>query len=391
MNHVGRLRATSIALCIGITAVAAACGSSSTPPGTRTTTKPASTTAAAPGEPTTKPPLTGLLDMGVQTPYQTAQPFPTTNPDTLDAYAGAFSGIVVNESWSQLEPSPGVEDWAPLDRSLAAVETWNRAHPTTPLGVKLRIFAGYSAPAWVVSASGAPVQIVTGRKQQRTKAIGRWWTTPFRQAWSAFQHALAARYDTNPLVRQVSVSSCSSSTGEPFVVSGAKSSQAALAAAGWTPLEQEQCLQGALSDYSGWIHTPITFAFNPLITPSGPNASSMESIMKQCAGSHASGGPVCVLGNNDLSTLAPSGRYSAPAYAEIAALEAHNIPPPTVYFQTVGAAVSCADIATGLDYHASSIELWPPNGLHYQGFSAIPKTTLARWNAALTGGTKLTC
>ncbi len=322
--------------------------------------------------------------MGVQTPYQTGQPFPVTDPSTLDAYAGAFRGIVVNESWSQLEPGSGDEQWAPLDQSLAAVTAWNTAHPTTPLGVKLRIFAGRSAPAWVTAQSGT----VDIRVHGRAVTLGRWWTPPFESAWHAFQLALAARYDTDPLVRQVSVSSCSSGTGEPFSVSGGPASLAGLEAAGWTPQAQERCLSGALSDYSGWKRTPVTFAFNPLYTPSGPDVTFTERIMQDCAGSSARGGPECVLGNNDLSSPAPQGQ-SGPVYAQIATLAARH-PAPAVYFQTVGAAVTCQTLALGTTYHASSVELWPPNG-SLPGFRAFPATTLASWNQSLTSGHPITC
>ena len=333
-----------------------------------------------------KAPLTGLIDMGNQFAYQHGQPFPTTDPSSLNTYAGAFSGIVVNESWSQLEPSPGVEDWTPLDQSLAAVQAWNDQHPSTPLGVKLRIFAGYSAPSWVVSASGPTVTIVT---RHNTKNVGRWWTTPFRQAWDSFQHALAARYDTNPLVREVSVSSCSSSTGEPFVVSGAVASQRALAAAGWTVQLQESCLDGALADYSGWAHTPITFAFNALSTPSGPSTTFTNQEMKACAGSEAAGGPDCIIGNNDLSATAPSGKWSGQTYAEIASLTASG-DRPGVYFQTVGAPVGCSAMAVATTYHAGSVELWPP-APGVKGFATIPVATLSAWNTALRAGTPITC
>lgn len=355
------------------------------------TTSPPTTGPAVPSAPVTttgggtstaavKEPLTGLIDMGIQTAYQSGQPFPTTDPSVLDPYAGDFAGIVVNESWSQLEPSPGIENWAPLDQSLAAVAAWNNAHPSTPLGVKLRIFAGYGAPAWVVAASGPPVSLQTAGGQ---KTIGEWWTTPFRQAWSAFQHSMAARYDSDPLVRAVSVSSCSSSTGEPFVVSGAPQSQKALAAAGWTPQAQESCLDGALADYSGWVHTQIDFAFNPLPTPSGPDTAFTDQVMQACAASGSAGGPVCVLGNNDVSPVAPSGR-SGPAYSEISALEQQNQDRLPVYFQTAGPNVDCSYISTAIAYHASAVELWPPN-FGYQGFAAVPAATLGQWNRALQG------
>jgi len=337
-----------------------------------------------------KPPLTGLIDMGVQNAYQQGAPFPTTDPSTLDAYAGAFGGIVVNEAWSQLEPSFGVEDWAPLDRSLAAVRTWNAQHPSTPLGVKLRIFAGYSAPLWVVRESGPPVTIESGRHRLLTRTMGRWWTAAFRRAWHGFQRALAARYDTNPLIRAVSVSSCSSITGEPFVVSARPATRLALRAAGWTVQRQESCLEGALSDYSGWTHTEVTFAFNPLLTASGPDAAFTIRIMQECAASKASGGPDCVLGNNDLSAAAPNEKGPAPVYSEIAALVARGPRPPSVYFQTVGAGVDCQAMAVAAEHHAGSVELWPPNA-GYRGFAAIPVATLAGWNQALVERTPITC
>ena len=346
------------------------------------TPAPSSGTSGAQGE---KLPLRGLIDMGIQTAYQSGQPFPVTDPSTLDAYAGAFTGIVVNESWSQLEPAPGVQQWGPLDKSLAAVSAWNAAHPSTPLGVKLRIFAGRGAPAWVASQSGTVAIDVHGRKV----AVGKWWTQPFESAWHSFQLALAARYDSDALVRQVSVSSCSSSTGEPFVVSGALISQADLKAAGWTPQAQEQCLSGALSDYSGWRHTPVTFAFNPIPTGQGPDAAFMDQEMQQCAASAAQGGPECIVGNNDLSPNVANSRYSGPAVAQIQHLQA-GASPPTVYFQTVGARLDCQTIATGLTYHAQSIELWPPNG-RYLGFSAQSPATLSQWSQALISGVSPSC
>jgi len=323
--------------------------------------------------------------MGVQTPYQTGQPFPVADPSSLGPYAGAFAGIVVNESWSQLEPAPGVERWQPLDQSLAAVAAWNRSHPSTPLGVKLRVFAGRSAPAWVRSRSGTVTVLVHGQ----LVTIGRWWTPPFEAAWHSFQLALAARYDDDPLVRQVSVSSCSSSTGEPFVVSGAQLSQVNLAKAGWTVTAQEHCLSRALSDYSGWKRTPVTFAFNPLPTSHGPDSSFMVELMRACESSAAHGGPTCIVGNNDLSPEIASAKYSGPAVSEIARLES-GAAPPTVYFQTSGARLGCETIATGIGYHARSIELWPPRGA-YQGFTVESPATLARWNRAVRGGELLSC
>lgn len=387
-------RLPTLAGALLVAVLLAACGSG-TPPGSASSTgaPPAggssgSASVAGTGAPAVagaKAALTGLIDMGVQTPYQVGQPFPVTDPTSLDAYAGAFGGIVVNESWSQLEPAPGAEQWAPLDQSLAAVAAWNAAHPSAALGVKLRIFAGHSAPAWVTAQSGTVTIDVHGTPV----TMGRWWTPPFESAWRSFQQALAARYDPDPLVRQVSVSSCSSSTGEPFVVSGARASQVSLQAAGWTPQAQEQCLAGALTDYSGWRHTPVTVAFNPLPTSQGPDATFMDQVMAQCATSASSGGPPCIVGNNDLSPDVAQAAYSGPAVAEMQHLRQGGTP-PVVYFQTDGARLTCQTISTGLAYDAQSIEVWAPNG-RAPGFTVVPAATLAQWNQALRSGTSLAC
>jgi hypothetical protein len=324
--------------------------------------------------------------MGVQTPHLLGQPFPTTDLTPLDSYVGAFSGIVVNEAWSQLEPQQGVYDWTPLNASLAAVSSWNSEHPTAPLGVKLRIFGGLSAPIWLMTESGGVTIDIHGSLVQ----LGRWWTPIYESAWSNFQHALAAQYDSDSLVRQVSVSSCTSSTGEPFVVSGSKVSQMNLEAAGWSPAIQAQCLSHALSDYSGWKETPVTFAFNPLPSPSGPSAVVMQNVMQACASSASTGGPVCIVGNNDLSSGMADTKYGLLVGDAIDHIES-GVNPPTVYFQTVGAPLSCQSIATGLSYHARSIELWSPNG-RYQGFDIQTPSTLKIWNQALIqGATTLTC
>jgi hypothetical protein len=246
-----------------------------------------------------KEPLRGLVDMGIQTPYVLDTPFPTVDTSAITPYAGAFGGIVVNESWAQLEPSVGHERWKDLDASLAAVTSWNAAHPSAQVGVKLRIFGGNSAPDWAKSLGGSPITVVT---KGISHTYGRWWTSSYAKAWSSFQHALAARYDGNSLVRAVSVSSCATLTGEPFVMNMTRTAIETMEAAGWTPQAQQRCLNDALADYSGWMHTPITFAFNPYRTVMNGVAladpSVTTQVMQACAGSRAHGGPDCVLGNN---------------------------------------------------------------------------------------------
>jgi hypothetical protein len=337
-----------------------------------------------------KPPLAGLIDMGVQAAYQLDLPFPTVDTGAITPYAGSFGGIVVNETWAQLEPTQGREKWSALDASLAAVSRWNAAHPEEPVGVKLRIFAGNTAPTWAKALGGPSVSITT---KGISKTYGRWWTTPYRQAWSSFQHAMAARYDANPLVRAVSVGSCATLTGEPFVMNLTGPAIQVMEAAGWTPRTQQSCLEGALDDYSGWVHTPVDFAFNPYRTVVSGRAvldqSFTDQVMQECADSRSHKGPTCVLGNNGLSATADSGR-SGPVYSQIDTLWQRTPGHVGVYFQTVGSGVDCGAIDVAIVHHAAGVELWPPDH-GYRGFAGIPSPTLAKWNTALRSGSSLSC
>lgn len=91
---------------------------------------------------------------------------PVEHASTLGSAAGDFGGVVVNESWTQLEPAAGHEKWSDLDASLAAVSSWNAAHAAHPLGVKLRIFRGFTAPTWAKTLGGSPIT-------DGTRTIGR--------------------------------------------------------------------------------------------------------------------------------------------------------------------------------------------------------------------------
>jgi hypothetical protein len=75
-----------------------------------------------------------------------------------------------------------------------------------------------------------------------------------------------ASFDGDPLIRSVAVSSSATLTAEPFVQSPQLALHTELFADGWSSQTQQQCLAGAFSDYSGWKHTPIDYAFNPFVT-----------------------------------------------------------------------------------------------------------------------------
>jgi hypothetical protein len=365
-------------------------------PSRRAATRSVSSVAPARSRTTVKPQNRGLVDKSSQTPYVLRQPFPTVNVGEIARYAAAFSGIVVNETWAQLEPSPGHFTLAPLTRSLAAVRAYNRAHPVHPLTVKLRLWGGFTAPGWAKTLGGTtPVTFSTPTASGTT---GRWWTAAYRAAWSTFQHRLAASFDGDPLIGSVAVSSCATLTAEPFVQSPNVALHDELFTDGWSSASQKRCLVGAFDDYSGWRRTAIDYAFNPFVTYTPPKAAGTpdmaftDQVMTRCADLQRTTGRSCILTNHVLTSAVLASR-AAPVYTEIAALYAKH--PTPVDFQTgppdnFG---DCHAINLAITYHGLSLELWPPaaNRKGFKGFTAYPVSELKSWAHALVTQKPLRC
>ena len=386
----------TVASAVGSALLLTACTAATSAAG-RTPTSAAPTSPKP--EPTTspafKPPLTGLVDMSSQAAYSQAGAFAAVDTTVVAADAAAFNGIVINETWAQLEPVAGHPDWRPLDSSLRAVITYNAAHPASPLGVKLRVFGGFTAPDWAKSIAGTPITDPIRPHGKSGATLGRWWTTRYRQAWSQFQHALAARYDPDTLIRDVAVTSCATLTGEPFNTALSRQILPGMLADGWTPAAQEQCLRGAFADYSGWKTTSIDYAFSPYRTVTNgkpaPDPAVSDAVMASCAQSARTGGPHCIIGNHALqATAATAG--SATVYSQIDSLWQQAPGSFNVYFQAVAPnrGDDCPSIALAIDHHASSVELWPP-GASFRGYAAVPVRTLEVWNKALMHRIPLTC
>jgi hypothetical protein len=120
-------------------------------------------------QPRIKTQIVGLIDKGSEGPYHHGVPFPTADPDEIPPDAPAFSGVVVNESWAQLEPARDHYTFAPLTKSLDAIEAYNRAHPHDVLRVKLRIWGGFSAPQWAKTMAGPAVVFNTPTVHGQTR------------------------------------------------------------------------------------------------------------------------------------------------------------------------------------------------------------------------------
>ena len=327
------------------------------------TAAPATAAAATVGP---KAPLAGLVDMQDIAWHNADGGEPTFAIDNVAKYPGAFGGVVINATWRNLQPTEGgpLQPGA-VDDALAKVRAYNAAHPDAPLGVKLRVYGGSTAPEWAKRIAGGPVHIERNPKgcaqPPCALTIGKHWTEPYVAAWRRFQGLLAARYDGEPLVRHVTVTSCAAQTDEPFVSSVAKPSREALSGAGYDDAAQQRCLMNAVDDYAAWKNTLVDFTFNVFVkNEGGVEPAFTTSVIRHCRDAL---GPRCVLGNHALS--APLREADQTVYDTIASMKG------PISFQTEAPrGMGCrwrATIAQGVSLGAQSIEVWP----NYDGFTTL--------------------
>ncbi len=333
-----------------------------------------------------KPQLVGLIDKGSEASYHLDQPYPVVALSDIAAHSAAFGGVVVNQTWAQLEPTPGGYDFSTLDASLAAATAYNATHPSAPIGVRLRVFAAFAAPTWAKSLDGAPIAVPAHLPASPGGTLGQWWKPGYRSAWASLQQALATRYGANPVLREVAVSSCTTLTAEPFVM--APATIALATADGWTTAAQQSCLDGAFKDYGPWTRTAIYYPMNPM----GGSMTVTDEVMQRCASSGASGGPMCILANNALSPVSATTSRSAPVYTQMDTIWSAAPAATPIAFQMNGpnSATYCAAIAVAAAHHAESVELWPTAG-NQPGFTTVPTATLIGWDNALRNDTAPTC
>ena len=223
-----------------------------------------------------KPAQTGLVDMGdisfYNNPYN-----PSFNIAEIAPYQGSFSELVLNVTWAQLQGTEGGSlTTSAIDSAIAQVNAYNAANGTN-LGIKLRVWGGYTAPDWAKNIDGPPIT-VTGEAEvdpavYTPQTIGRFWTADYIDAWTSLQNALAARYDSNPVIRGISQTAGAAATDEPFVPlrtnaalqppsTGTVNQVAQLQAGGYTDAAEMLTLRAAIADYSQWSTTPLDFTMN---------------------------------------------------------------------------------------------------------------------------------
>lgn len=314
--------------------------------------------------------LRGLIDMQDISWHNTdnATP-PPLDISNVTKYAGEFGGIVINAGWNQMQPSAtGPLDFSVVETGLTAVRAYNAANPAAPLGIKLRIYAGSNAPQWAKNLPGGPITIYRnpagcgGKTDTCVLTLGAFWTQPYIVAWRAFQAQVAAKYDAEPLIKAVAVTSCAEQTDEPFVASSGPISKQNLTQAHFDDAAQEACLTGAIDDYSAWQNTGIDFTVNSYNRIAGGiDTNFTVSVMTLC---RQKIGSRCVLDNHGLQTPVTS---DAAIYQAIAAAGA------PINFQTQAPeTMGCIwpeTITQGLMLGARAIEVWP--AAKFQGFDTL--------------------
>ena len=298
---------------------------------------------------------------------------PDNSIDDVAAKPDIFSAVVINVAWWQLQPTRNALDTSVIQDALNAVRAYNSGHGRHPLRVKLRVWPGPSAPDWVKRLDGDPVTVIRNSTGGRI-TIGRFWAPSYRRVWRDLQSRLASLYDAEPLVAEVSNSSCGSQTDEPFITTGDSFSVGNLHAAGLTDALYEDCLMDSIQDYTGWATTRIDFAFSPFKHTDGQPFADVDFTLKVMNTFRAALGQRAVLSQHSMNS--PVSATLAPIYDHMQSLG------PIIEFQThspkgldwAGA------IRNAIGYGADAVELW--NGA--TGFGRSSASVLQAWANTLS-------
>ncbi|GAA1904941.1 hypothetical protein [Lapillicoccus jejuensis] len=346
----------------------AACSGSSTPP-TRTSSSsssPSSSATAAPGS--GKPWVVGVMDR-------------KGPPDASElTYDGKplVQGFVIQVLWKDVQPTgPDSFDTSKIDQQLA----FAKAHD---LAVRMRVYAGYNSPAWVLQSAGSVTWQGTANDAGPTSyPVPVFWGSRFQQLFQQFDAKLAAKYDGDPQLRELVPGMCITNFAEPFQRQfSEKANVASASGKGYSDATDQACLKNTVSMFAkDWRTTNMAMAFNPYqsLTKQGSNDKSEasaqasvqvpEQIAKYCVSEL---GPRCVLGNNSMKGNTRGKAYDA-LYTMLQGLH------QPLYIQTASNAKIQdwqAALTNSVEVGAISIEL--PDG--YQKWD---KATLQSYDAKL--------
>ncbi len=287
-------------------------------------------------------------------------------PKNLLRYVHAY---VVKVNWADLQPTADgpIAPNNAIDKAVQRVR--QPAYRQVGMVLKLRIFAGINSPEWVKKLGGEPISYINNQPGASVAGgtLGRFWTVASQQAYTQLQQKLAAKYDTVPEIRELTISGCTTIFDEPFVRQpGDAANVANLKAAGYTEAADKACIRNAIEAHTAWKHTTSDLDFSPFPDVAGGSGNrdvaypiEMMDTCRRILGDR------CGLQNNALSQDKLANPQFTQMYDKMAELGS-----PLV-FQTA-ARKRIGDPAQTLDaavkYGANSVEL--PQGY-------------ARWDPAL--------
>jgi hypothetical protein len=334
---------------------------------------------------TVKAPLWGLVSMGSTALSPGGIPVNDLSP--ILAEPGVFQGVVINIGWDALQPTPTTLDTSTIDTALAAVAAYNAKYPSTPLGVRLNVEASLLAPGWVKTMDGPAVVTLdqpNGSAPPTIFTIGRFWNMDYQLAWANLQTQLAAKYDSNPLINEVSNTACSSVTDEPFVILASSLAIANMHAAGFTDAKYLACLENSPAYYYAWKETPLHWAFNPF-TRTDPGYVVVDETTTQeiIQAWRIISGAKAILANHALQ----SGTLDGVSEAEFP-----NIALMYQEFKQLGGLINLQSNTAvqdwtdtmnyGIASGATEIEFWPGTAAGYLQ-SSVSQAQLLQWSTEL--------
>lgn len=338
-----------------------------------------------------KPPQTGLVDMGNPSFYDEPGTLPSFSTLELYPYSGSFSEIVLNVTWAELQPTEnGPLDTSSINTAISEVETYNALFGTD-VGIKLRVWGGYTAPTWAKNIDGPPMTVtgpgLVDPGSTAPETIGRFWTADYLNAWTGFQNELAATYDSNPIIRGISNTAGASASDEPFSQVYLQQ-MPELQAGGYNDAAEELTLRAGISDYSAWAATPVDYAMSVFRLEDADKAKPDPNFTLAVLQEAENSSRTVQAGNHALNNPLPS--QQAFLYAQIAtdaALNPASVPASyqTDYPANLGPYANWSNaISDGVATDAGDIELWDTPVL--QGFESKSPASIAALATDLANG-----
>jgi hypothetical protein len=342
-----QLTVAVVAVVLAVLAFVVFHGAGSPTPGGSASPQPSATTTASSPSPSASQSATTPPASALKPPMQGLVLERATMPPASDA--GLIGGIVATVPWAQLQPTKGgpVPDQNPVDQAIAVARAFDAAHPATPIYVKIRVLAGTNAPDWAKTLGGFSPVSITNIQSGQAGTLGPFWTPGYAAAYADLQAKLAARYDSNPLVRDVTVAQCMTVFAEPFQRDD--TNFAALYAAGYTVAADQECLRGQVDAHRVWKHTHQSLSFNPYkpwqlgatgaLTQALAGEDFTLSVMAYC---RAQLGAACTLENNSIRSAfigmqSPTSSQGTAQLRQYAALYQEIVRlGPAITFQTAG-------------------------------------------------------